>query len=82
MGGKNADKAVFAAVGQTKLVDNVVVLPADTSLGQGPGPNQESVRVPKQVHRQRANHTLDTAAHERPQNVSCRVAEVPPPVVA
>jgi hypothetical protein len=49
------------------LVDNVVVLPADTSLGQGPGPNQESARLPKQVHRQRANHTLDTAAHERPQ---------------
>ena len=26
------------------MVDNVVVLPADTSLGQGPGPNQESAR--------------------------------------
>jgi hypothetical protein len=51
------------------LVDNVVVLPADTSLGQGPGPNQESARVPKQVHRQRANDTLDTAAHERPKRV-------------
>ena len=50
--------------------------------GIGAGPNQESARVPMQVHRQRANHTLDTAAHERPPNVSCRVAEVPPPVVA
>ena len=33
------------------MVDNVVVLPADTSLGQGPGPNQESARVPKRLVR-------------------------------
>jgi len=33
-GGKNADKAVCAAVGQTFEVDNVVILLADSSLSR------------------------------------------------